>query len=88
MTALDTCREHYRHRDRAAREWKHNGGQVVGYLCDNVPEELIRAALSETKYQNRMGRITKSRGAFFTDQLQRLARDRGIELRLVRTKAL
>ena len=29
-----------------------------------------------------MGRITKSRGAFFTDQLRRLARERGIELGL------
>lgn len=56
-------------------------------VAQNVPEELIRAALSETRYQDRMGRITKSRGAFFTDQLQRLARDRGMELRLERTKA-
>jgi benzoyl-CoA reductase/2-hydroxyglutaryl-CoA dehydratase subunit BcrC/BadD/HgdB len=44
MTALDTCREHYHHRDRAARDWKRAGGRVVGYLCDNVPEELIMAA--------------------------------------------
>jgi benzoyl-CoA reductase/2-hydroxyglutaryl-CoA dehydratase subunit BcrC/BadD/HgdB len=44
MTALDTCREHYRHRTRAARDWKRAGGKVVGYLCDNVPEELIMAA--------------------------------------------
>ena len=44
MTALDTYREHYRHRDRAARERKRAGGKVVGYLCDNVPEELIMAA--------------------------------------------
>jgi hypothetical protein len=49
-------------------------------VAQKLPEELIRAALSETKYQDRMGRITKSRGAFFTDQLQRLARERGIEL--------
>ena len=51
-------------------------------VAQSVPEELIRAALSETKYQDRMGRITKSRGAFFTDQLRHLARERGIELRL------
>ena len=51
-------------------------------VAQKVPEELIRAALSETKYQDRMGRITKSRGAFFTDQLQRLARQRDIELSL------
>lgn len=28
----------------AARAWKAQGGRVVGYLCDNVPEELIAAA--------------------------------------------
>ena len=44
MTVLDTFRHHYRHRDRAARAWKAAGGKVVGYLCDNVPEELIMAA--------------------------------------------
>jgi len=37
-------REQYRHPDRAARAWKANGGKVVGYLCDNVPDELIDAA--------------------------------------------
>jgi benzoyl-CoA reductase/2-hydroxyglutaryl-CoA dehydratase subunit BcrC/BadD/HgdB len=42
--ALETLREHYRDRDRAARAWKADGGRVVGYLCDNVPEELILAA--------------------------------------------
>lgn len=44
MTVLDTFRHHYRHRDLAARAWKAAGGKVVGYLCDNVPEELIMAA--------------------------------------------
>jgi benzoyl-CoA reductase/2-hydroxyglutaryl-CoA dehydratase subunit BcrC/BadD/HgdB len=43
-SALALLSEHYQHRDRAARAWKANGGQVVGYLCDNVPEELIAAA--------------------------------------------
>jgi benzoyl-CoA reductase/2-hydroxyglutaryl-CoA dehydratase subunit BcrC/BadD/HgdB len=42
--ALETLREHYRARDGAARAWKQAGGRVVGYLCDNVPEELILAA--------------------------------------------
>jgi len=55
-------------------------------VAQNVPEELIRAALSETRYQDRTGRITKSRGAFFTDQLQRLAGERGFELNLARYK--
>ena len=41
---LRTLRDHYQHRDRAARDWKSHGGKVVGYICDNVPEELILAA--------------------------------------------
>jgi hypothetical protein len=72
---LDVCRD------------KHSRG-FYRLVAQQVPEDLIRSALSETKYQDRMGRITKSRGAFFTDQLQRLARDRGIELgpRLARSR--
>lgn len=31
-------------RNAAARAWKAEGGAVVGYLCDNVPVELILAA--------------------------------------------
>lgn len=34
----------YSRRDSAAREWKEQGGKVVGYFCDSVPEELILAA--------------------------------------------
>jgi hypothetical protein len=48
-------------------------------VAEKVPEELIRAALSETKYQAHIGRIRKSRGAFFTDEITRLAKQRGIE---------
>ncbi|MFC1533936.1 2-hydroxyacyl-CoA dehydratase subunit D [Thermodesulfobacteriota bacterium] len=44
MTAFDTMRKHYEQRDLAAREWKQKGGKVVGYFCDNVPEEMILAA--------------------------------------------
>ncbi len=44
MSALDELQQHYHHRDTAARVWKSAGGLVVGYLCDNVPEELILAA--------------------------------------------
>jgi benzoyl-CoA reductase/2-hydroxyglutaryl-CoA dehydratase subunit BcrC/BadD/HgdB len=44
MTALETFRLHYNDRDRAARQWKAAGGRVVGYVADNVPEELIAAA--------------------------------------------
>lgn len=74
LEMLDVCRD------------RHSRG-FYQLVAQNVPEELIRAALSETRYQNRMGRITKSRGAFFTDQLQRLARERGMELKLARHKA-
>ena len=42
--ALEELRTQYRDRDAAARAWKAGGGRVVGYLCDNVPEELIVAA--------------------------------------------
>jgi hypothetical protein len=69
LEMLEVCRD------------KHSRG-FYRLVAQKVPEELIRAALSETKYQDRMGRITKSRGAFFTDQLQRLAREREMELGL------
>lgn len=44
MTALDMMEKHYRQRNLAAQEWKQDGGKVIGYFCDNVPEELIMAA--------------------------------------------
>lgn len=47
MTAQDALvklRECYRNRDMAARSWRTEGGKVVGYICDNIPEELITAA--------------------------------------------
>jgi benzoyl-CoA reductase/2-hydroxyglutaryl-CoA dehydratase subunit BcrC/BadD/HgdB len=34
----------YRQRTAAALRWKAAGGKVVGYLCDNVPEELVIAS--------------------------------------------
>ncbi len=43
-TPFETMQEHYRQRDLAAREWQKKGGQVIGYFCDSVPEELILAA--------------------------------------------
>jgi len=42
--ALDRLGAQYRDPHRAARAWKAAGGVVVGYLCDNVPVELIDAA--------------------------------------------
>ena len=44
MAAFDVLQKHYQQRDMAAREWKKQGGKVVGYFCDNVPDELIVAA--------------------------------------------
>ena len=44
MSAFDELQKYYGQRDLAARQWKEKGGKVVGYLCDNVPEEFILAA--------------------------------------------
>ncbi|MBN1383109.1 MAG: 2-hydroxyacyl-CoA dehydratase [Deltaproteobacteria bacterium] len=44
MTPFEIIQTHYCRRDLAARAWKQKGGKVVGYFCDNVPEELIQAA--------------------------------------------
>jgi benzoyl-CoA reductase/2-hydroxyglutaryl-CoA dehydratase subunit BcrC/BadD/HgdB len=44
VTALERLRQQYHDPHRAARAWKAAGGSVVGYLCDNVPTELIEAA--------------------------------------------
>lgn len=42
--ALTVMTEHYRQASRSALEWKASGGRVVGYFCDAMPRELIRAA--------------------------------------------
>jgi hypothetical protein len=60
---------------------KHSRG-FYQLIAEKAPEELIRAALSETKYQASMGKIRKSRGAFFTDEIQRITREQGIDLGL------
>jgi benzoyl-CoA reductase/2-hydroxyglutaryl-CoA dehydratase subunit BcrC/BadD/HgdB len=44
MTLLEKIQRHYTQRDLAAREWKNQGGKVVGYFCDSVPVEMIQAA--------------------------------------------
>jgi hypothetical protein len=46
-------------------------------IARTYPEHLVREALSLTKDQAARGRIRKSRGAYFTDLVQRLARTRG-----------
>ena len=44
MTPFETMQKHYQQRDLAAREWKEKGGKVVGYFCNEAPEEMILAA--------------------------------------------
>lgn len=44
MVALDVFNDHYRNRERAAKEWQAQGGQVVGYLGADAPEEMLIAA--------------------------------------------
>jgi hypothetical protein len=51
-------------------------------VVQKVPAELIRAALSETKYRGGIGSINKSKGAFFTNEITRIAKDRGIDLQI------
>jgi hypothetical protein len=51
-------------------------------VVQKMPAELVRAALSETKYRGATGQIKKSKGAFFTDEIRRIAKARGIDLRL------
>ena len=51
-------------------------------VVQKMPAELIRAALSETKYRGATGQIRKSKGALFTDEIRRIAKARGIDLKL------
>lgn len=44
MKALQTLAQAHADPVSAARRWKADGGRVVGYLCDNVPDALIAAA--------------------------------------------
>jgi benzoyl-CoA reductase/2-hydroxyglutaryl-CoA dehydratase subunit BcrC/BadD/HgdB len=44
VSALEELVRAYQERDRAALEWKSGGGQVVGCLGSDVPEELLIAA--------------------------------------------
>jgi benzoyl-CoA reductase/2-hydroxyglutaryl-CoA dehydratase subunit BcrC/BadD/HgdB len=44
LKPFDVMRKHYRERDLAARQWKEQGGKVIGYFYTGVPEELIIAA--------------------------------------------
>jgi Bacteriophage replication protein O len=56
----------------------HSMGSYV-HIARTYPEQLVREALSLTKDQAARGRIRKSRGAYFTDTVARLARTRGFQ---------
>jgi hypothetical protein len=49
-------------------------------ILKTYPEPLIRMALSETRQAHLEGRITKSRGAYFTDTLKRIAQFRATKV--------
>jgi hypothetical protein len=51
-------------------------------IARSVPDDLIFEVLSETKYQAQTGKIRKSRGAFFTNEIVRRAKSYGIDLGL------
>lgn len=63
---LDVCKD------------EHSRGSYL-QIARTYPEQIVRTALSITKDQALRGRIRKSRGAYFTDMVQRLARERGID---------
>lgn len=44
MNTLNTLMEYYKDSTAYARKWKQDGGKVIGYFCNVVPEELIMAA--------------------------------------------
>ncbi|MBN2403173.1 MAG: 2-hydroxyacyl-CoA dehydratase [Spirochaetes bacterium] len=44
MNSFDLLKKHYENRSMAAMEWKLKGRKVVGYIGDDVPEEMIIAA--------------------------------------------
>ncbi len=56
---------------------RHSLGSYIR-IANTWPEAIIFEALSLTKDQAARGRITKSRGAYFTNTVARLARERGL----------
>jgi benzoyl-CoA reductase/2-hydroxyglutaryl-CoA dehydratase subunit BcrC/BadD/HgdB len=44
MGSLEEIKKIYGQRDKAAREWKAKGGKVVGYISDDIPDEMVLAA--------------------------------------------
>jgi hypothetical protein len=49
-------------------------------VAERIPPEIIYRALSETKEEARVGRIRKTKGAFFTDLIKREAQEAGVGL--------
>ncbi len=74
LDILDVCRD------------PHSTGSYL-QLARTYPESLIREALSLTKDGATRGLIRKSRGAYFTDMLRRLAAERGFGSRALRRAA-
>lgn len=74
LDILDVCRD------------PHSTGSYI-QLARTYPEPLIREALSLTKDHAARGRIRKSKGAYFTDMVQRLAAERGVDSRALRGAA-
>ncbi len=44
MGPFEQIQKLYAQRDLAARDWKSKGGKIVGYVSDDVPEEMVLAA--------------------------------------------
>jgi benzoyl-CoA reductase/2-hydroxyglutaryl-CoA dehydratase subunit BcrC/BadD/HgdB len=44
MGPLEEIKKLYGQRNKAVREWKAKGGKVVGYISDDVPDEMVLAA--------------------------------------------
>ena len=44
MSPLEEMKQRYEQRGSAAWAWKAKGGKVVGYISDDIPEEMILAA--------------------------------------------
>jgi len=44
MGPFEEIKKLYGQRDSAAREWKAKGGKVVGYISDDLPDEMVLAA--------------------------------------------
>jgi hypothetical protein len=74
LDILDVCKDH------------HSTGSYT-QIARTYPEQLVREALSLTKDHGARGRIRKSKGAYFTDMVRRLAAARSVGAPTVRRAA-